>query len=383
MAIKKTIVLKSTMECNLRCKYCYEFRQNGENYSQITMDSNKIKIIINSFAELFPKSQILWLLHGGEPLLNGINYFEEFLDAIRKANENYDVDFKFAIQTNATLLNEQWINIIKNNMDILSDRMISISIDGNKDINNIARVNKNNSSSYEKVVQAIEKLKSSNIDFSTISVIARHNVNKAQEVYDFLKKINPSLARLIPCYNYDDNGELEMLGITPLEYSKFMCKIFDIWINDDSFKDEKRFIIDPIMTIVSKLTDVPVNWCEYRNGKCDNFISIYPDGEMWLCDDYDHSHHKNEAFLGNIFPLNNQVLTNAVNQPSKVCDYDNFYRNMILECKKCDIYQYCCGGCIGRRAEIKNKSIKNFKEYCEAKKILIKYIKNGVDNALS
>ena len=228
--MKKTIVIKPTLECNLRCKYCYEFRR--DNIAEIVeqkVDIGEVKKVILKFAGIFPKSKILWMLHGGEPLLCGAKSLSELLDFIRDMNLNYDVNFKFALQTNGTLLSDKILEILEKNSDILSERVVSISIDGPKDIHDKIRLTKSYQASFDRVLSSINRIKNSTLSFTTISVIGKHNVDKPKQMYEFFRELNPNYVKFIPCYNLDKFGEAEDVGITPIQYAKFMAIIFNLY----------------------------------------------------------------------------------------------------------------------------------------------------------
>lgn len=370
------------MSCNLRCKYCYEFNRNEDIYEHKVINIERLCAFVEKTALLFPNSRILWMLHGGEPLINGIDYFTKFLNCIRYVNEKYPVEFKVALQTNATLLTDEWVKVLEDNADLLSERIVSVSIDGAQDINDQARLSANGKSSYEMVIQTIERLKKSKLAFTTISVVGEHNVNHPDEVFAFLKSLNPSLCKFIPCYNYNKDGKPELLGIKPTEFAEFMCRIFDLWMHNLPKQDE-WFVIDPIATIISKLTDTFVSWCEYRKEKCDNFVCLYPDGELWLCDTFNHDTMRENAFLGNINTIQDNALMQVFSAPCKVCKYESFYNGMSVQYQNCDIVEYCCSGCLPYRAEMQRCSIELFDDYCKAKHLLINHIKEGVSLALS
>ena len=382
--MKKTIVLKPTLDCNLRCKYCYEFRR--DNLSEITgkkLNIDETKRIILKFATIFPGSHVLWMLHGGEPLLCGAEFLTELLTFLREVNKNFNVNFKFAIQTNATLLTDKILEILEENSDIMSERVISISIDGPKEINDSVRLTKLNKPSYEIILSSINKIKKSSLSFTTISVIGQHNINKPKEMYDFIKSINPNYAKFIPCYNFDKNGKVEEFGIRPMEYAKFIVKLFNLYSKDMSGFQKNKLAIDPIITIVSNLVDKRVSWCEYNTAKCDNFTTIFPNGDLWLCDTFDQQTMKNEAFLGNIFKLNNTEIKNTFENPSKYCSYSKLEKDILKSCADCEIKKYCYGGCVAVRENFRKKSNLLFKEHCDAKKFLIKHIRKPILNALS
>jgi uncharacterized protein len=302
---------------------------------------------------------------------------------VREVNNIHGLQYRIALQTNGTLFSDQWGNAIDRNADVFGERVISVSIDGPEDVEGHVRINAAGKSAHGDIVSAIQQIRKSNLDFTTISVVGRHNVHEPDKTYHFIQSLNPNFAKFIPCYNLDERGNVELFGITPIEYAAFMCRIFDLWVADLPKKTDERFVIDPIMSIVSKLTGTPVTWCEYRTEKCDNFVSIYPNGELWLCDAYDHSAMRDEAFIGNIFSLDDTNLKRAFLSPGDVCAYRDFHRTIMAECLNCDVYPYCCGGCLEKRQSMKMKSEQRYAEFCEGKKMLIRHIKNGVDHALS
>jgi len=383
MSLRKTIIVKGSMDCNLRCRYCYEFRLHGDKFSCKKLSLDIIVKIIKKCATLFPGSEILWLLHGGEPLLNGITFFDAIAQTVREVNTIHGVHYRIALQTNGSLLSDQWVNAFNRNVDVFGERIISVSIDGPEDVEGSVRVNTAGKSVHGEIMSAIQKIRESNLDFTTITVVGRHNTHEPDKIYQFIQSLNPNFAKFIPCYNMDEWGNMELFGITPLEYAAFMCRIFDLWLADLPNKTDERFVIDPILSIVSKLTGTPVTWCEYRTEKCDNFASLYPNGEFWLCDAYDHGAMSDEAFIGNIFSLDDAALKQAFLLPGDVCAYRDFYHTIMAECLNCEVYQYCCGGCLEKRHSIKMKSEQRYAEFCEGKKILIRHIKNAVDHALS
>ena len=384
MQLAKTIVIKPTMNCNLRCGYCYEFIRNGTTYCKDIMSINQLNSIVWRTAKLFPNSKILWMFHGGEPLLQGADYLEKFVDCIRKVNEEYPVDYKIALQTNATLLTDECIRILEKNADLLSERIVSISIDGPQKINDITRHLANGNSPFKEIETAIQRVKNSELVFSTISVVGTHNVKCAREVFEYMKNLGANLCKFVPNYNSDSNGNAEMYGIRPMDFAEFMCEIFDLWMHDLPKQTEKtQMIIDPIASIICTLSNSVVTWCEYREEKCSNFTCIYPNGEMWLCDNFIHESMKDTAYVKNIYEVSDEKLKTILSTPSKVCSFDKFYNKAMEKCFGCEIYDYCKGGCLPTHNEMLKKSNNLYEEYCDAKKLLINHIKRGVDLALS
>jgi len=382
--LRKTFIIKPTMNCNLRCKYCFEFKKNGDYYNTHYLNIEYVESFIERVASIFPQSHILWLLHGGEPLVAGIEYLRRMIACIRSVNEKNGVDFQFAVQTNGTLLSDEYVTVLESNADILSERVVSVSLDGPQEINDQVRFTIEGASSFSRVVNGIRRIHKSKLDFSTISVIGSHNVDRPVDVYGFMKEIGARLCKFIPCYNFSDAGEPERFGINPIQYAEFMCKVFDMWVHDlPSTPREKSLVIDPIVTILAKLSNVFVTWCEYRREKCDNFVCLYPDGELWLCDTMDHVTMHDFGYIGNVKTMSDDEFRKAVSTPCDACHYSEFYGAVTKVCHDCDIYNLCCGGCLPMRDILGKKSSKLLEDYCQAKRIMFSYLKRASDNALS
>ncbi len=385
MSVQKTFIIKPTMNCNLRCKYCYEFNKNGDQYAKNSLSIDDLQGVIARTARLFPNSRVLWLLHGGEPLLTGYSYVKKFISSIRQAREQCGVDYQFALQTNATLITPDIVSLLEDNKDLLSGRVVSISIDGPKALNDQVRVSKSGKSSYAATIRGLELIKNSTVDFSTISVIGAHNVDSPDDVFFFTKSLGSNLCKLIPCYNFDEYGVCEKAGVTPTQYAAFMCRIFDLWMHDMNSKSSSRdiMLIDPIVTILAKLSKSFVTWCEYRDEKCDNFICLYPDGELWLCDSMNHDTMRSVGFIGNIHDLSDEDYAKAISSPCRVCQFQDFYAKVTEACRSCEILDLCRGGCLPMRNNLYGKSSFLSEDYCNGRKMLISHIKKAFDSAMS
>lgn len=385
MRLKKTIVLKYTLNCNLRCKYCYEF--NRLEHEQLNSDIIREKEMCNmieKYASIFKESEILWMLHGGEPLLLNKKAFKNICEKVREVNLKYNVNYKLALQTNGTLIDNEWVSILENDIELFSERTISLSIDGPEYINDVTRIDRTGNGTYKKVEENIKKIKNCGLDVTTISVVGKHNIDKVEEVYKKIKDIGPNFAKFIPCYNFDKNGNVENYGINPMEYCDFICKIFDLWIRDITTNPNQTPIaIDPIVTIISSITNSPITWCEYSKNKCNNFITMFPNGDLWLCDTFNQEIHKEYGYLGNYFKSTDKDIFNMMQKTENYCLFNRFNDKMTGKCNNCEVESICKGGCLPQRDSLKSKSGKLFNEYCESKKKMISYIKEAVEYAMS
>lgn len=163
-----------TDKCNMNCKYCYE----KEAHKDIQIDIRDVKSIIDIEAKNKTKQCILTLF-GGEPLLKKDLIYE--ISRYIKSKK-YRTKFIFNLTTNATLIDNEFIEFVKNNQFI----SISISIDGNKETHNRNRVFKNDRGTYDTVKENVKKLLAvSNIPVA-VPVVTKNN---EKDLYNIIKNI--------------------------------------------------------------------------------------------------------------------------------------------------------------------------------------------------
>ena len=107
-----TNIVKPTRICNLSCKYCY----NEDTRAPIMTTSTLARVIQESFkyCEEFPEpSSVTFLWHGGEPMVAKLPFFKQAVELQKQYQKN--VQCSNTIQTNGTLINDEWIKFLKDN----------------------------------------------------------------------------------------------------------------------------------------------------------------------------------------------------------------------------------------------------------------------------
>ncbi|MGL5723609.1 radical SAM protein [Cetobacterium sp.] len=307
---KKAITLMLKIvgnSCNLKCEYCYENRNIS--YNNI-FSLNEIKTKLEQFKNY---KNIFLIFHGGEPLLTPKNLFKEIMEYITK---EFLGKLNIQIQTNGTLIDEEWIEIFKNYKKILS---ISISLDpaGEKDLRKIK--------DRENIFLNLERLQKELSNIGIISVAHQYNKDDFINFIEYLQLINIK-SLTINKYRLVENQA--NIGITESQYNKLLEQILEYWIKSESYK---KIRIQPLISLLSKENKL----CLYLNdkNKCKQFRTFYPGEESIIyCD-----HYKEEEI--------------DIIQEKK--------------CVECSIYSFCGGGC---RMEKKDEN------YCNARKRMYKYI---------
>ncbi|HYR43243.1 MAG TPA: quinohemoprotein amine dehydrogenase maturation protein [Terriglobia bacterium] len=150
------IVLNVTNQCNLACTYCYEYSED-----KITKTDGKPKFMTRDVAEsaidmLIMESGARPSIHvtffGGETLMN-FPLLRSTVEYAKQKCADAGKHVEFSLTTNATLLTEQTV-------DFLAQHKVgvTISIDGNRELNDKMRVFADGRGSYDVIVPRIKML---------------------------------------------------------------------------------------------------------------------------------------------------------------------------------------------------------------------------------
>src|SRR5690606_15902436 len=107
-----SVMWKTVSEaCNLACDYCYYSRCGGQPKQIDRIDSTVLETFIKQYMEISTgAASFAW--QGGEPLLAGLDFFEEVI-ALQKKYAPSRTVISNALQTNGTLLNDEWAKFFK------------------------------------------------------------------------------------------------------------------------------------------------------------------------------------------------------------------------------------------------------------------------------
>jgi uncharacterized protein len=175
----RLVVVQPTPFCNIDCNYCYlPHRKDKQRMAIGTVVA--IKAFLEGVPKIADRLVILW--HGGEPLAAGLNFYEAAFKIFDR--DSFDHGIRHSIQTNATLIDEQWCVLFKRH-----DVSLGVSIDGPRHVHDARRMTRSGRGTFDDVMRAIELLKSYDIDFSTLSVVTPQMLEDVEGTLDFLRSL--------------------------------------------------------------------------------------------------------------------------------------------------------------------------------------------------
>lgn len=189
-----------TNNCNMRCEYCYESPESREQ-----MDLNIAGKLVDYICDIIKTNHTDMLklqFHGGEPLL-ALPVIERLLSSL-KVEIGAQCKIITGLTTNGTIMSEEIISFIINNIDL-----ISISIDGMKDSHNTNRRMVNGCDSFDIVWENAMTLLQRCPNLTARMTVAKNTVPKVAENVKYLaekgfKTISPELDFTEKCWTEAD-----------------------------------------------------------------------------------------------------------------------------------------------------------------------------------
>jgi uncharacterized protein len=341
------VYVNPTTRCNLNCQYCYipeDMRRNGDHMSRGNMFSALDKLQ-QYYRDTLPKgSRPQVVFHGAEPMLNRSVVF----DAI----ERYGDEFRFGIQTNATLLD-------KSAIQFLTSRNISIglSLDGpTPRIADRTRVDWNGHGAFDAVVQAMDHLRGY-AGLSVICTVTDKNLPYLTEVAEFLHQheVPTCLMNVVRCtlpaartIKPDDTK-------AATAFIKALDKTYESFLKTGRKLVVANFanILISILAPTARRLMCDISPC--GGGRC--FFAMDPTGDLFPCSEFIGL----PAFKGgNVF----QDSIDTVLQSEAFRKVTGRKVEDIEPCRRCAIRHFCGSPCPAEAHEV-NGAMDRSGSFCE------------------
>ena len=339
--------------CNLRCDYC--FYNNSNQSDKTIMKLSTLSKFMEQFLSDYHRDHLQIIWHGGEPLLATISFFEQ---AVKLQSQYPQYSFNNVVQTNGTLLNDNWIDFFKkNNFDI------GISLDGKKQSHDLHRKKRGRTGTFDIILRNIELCKKRGLPVGIIQTITKDNIQNIEDDFYFIYNMLGQKKWNINFYNNTSTVEhQETLSLNNEDVEFIQKQIINFWLN----MDDKEFSIGEIDDLLSGVLNKRARGCSY-NGTCgENYFCLNYDGDVYLCD---RTSNVSSNSWGNIHMKNIHDILSEAKQLQKT----KSIKLLPSDCKVCKWVKVCNNGCSALR-DASNKYI-----FCNARKTSFQYLKDTVN----
>jgi uncharacterized protein len=228
----KQFIVKLHSRCNLSCDYCYVYHHADQSWRDrpTVMAAGTIADLaerIGDHTRGHELSEIVVVLHGGEPLLAGAQVIDHAVTAIRAcvpATTQVDV----TIQTNGILLNERFLDVFHRH------RIgVGVSLDGGRAAHDRHRRFANGRASFDLVGRALRTLgRPEHRDIYAGLLCTIDLANDPVEVYESLLSFRPpQLDLLLPLGNWVHRPPGRSADEHETPYGDWLVAVFDRWFS--------------------------------------------------------------------------------------------------------------------------------------------------------
>jgi len=148
-----TAIVALNLDCNLGCTYCYEGIRKGKHYMSKETADDFVEFMKSGVMKNMDVINILF--YGGEPLLSA-DTIERISKGIQSFAKKREIDYRFSIITNGTLLTPQIVKKLKP----IGLRSASITVDGPKEVHDSFRPFKSGTGSFNTIIRNIKNVRS-------------------------------------------------------------------------------------------------------------------------------------------------------------------------------------------------------------------------------
>lgn len=341
--------------CNLACTYCYH--SNIRTSKMRIMSRKVLERLIQEAMILNPK-KIKFLWHGGEPLLAGLDFYRTAIELQKRWRVSEQQEIVNTIQTNATLINDEWTQFFKEH-----NFQISTSIDGPAWLHDICRKNQVGRGSYKETIRGIEILKKHGLKVGVVVTINRYNVHYPEIVYYSLLELGLT--------SFDLNIATDVPGMPslaphPQEAAAFLTRVFDIWFE----MDDPSIYIRIFHNVIKALLGLPLGECSFSFNRCREYIACDEEGNLYTCGRF---LKEPVVYIGSC--VSDHIL-DLLSTPRVIALYDKV-ASIKEECKSCYWFKACGGGCAYQRWL--NGGFGSHFPQCEIRKALFEHVKRRIE----
>jgi uncharacterized protein len=331
--------------CNLDCKYCFYLEKETlyPNADEWALSSDLLESFIKQYIEAQETDVVSFTWQGGEPTILHVDYFKRVVDLEKKYANGKRIENAF--QTNGVLLNDEWGKFLGDN-----NFLVGLSIDGPRQLHDAYRVDKAGRQSFDRVMRGLNVLKRHNVAFNTLTTVHRGNADQPLEVYNFLKEIGSQYQQFIPIVerisdaptpdgltlvssDFEAQAHVTEWSVTPRQFGRFLCSIFDEWICNDIGKTfVQLFDISLEMWV-----GLPASLCIFSRS-CGAAMALEHNGDLYSCDHFVYPENR----LGSI--MDTPLATMAASSQQ-----ERFGANkealLPRHCRECEVLFACNGEC--------------------------------------
>jgi uncharacterized protein len=339
------LLIKVAARCNIDCSYCYWFRDAAVYGKPKLMSSEVLHQLLRRIEEHIVKYRLAEfpvVLHGGEPLLWGVENFYRIAEACEAMSARTACEIPIAVTTNGVLIDESWLDCFE-----AHHFAVAISLDGPAHIHDVHRRTFQDTGTHAAVERAARLLVSRDINVSALAVC--DPAHDPKEYADFFAGCGIS--------HYDIMIPDATVGESPPHIAMFYKRLFDLWL--EANRAERSVDIRIVTDMVSALLgdDAPTEGVGYKPIE---LCTIMTDGSV---EAHDVLRIAGEGVTLTTFNIFEHAIDDVRSEPRWKAAREASI-NLCEKCRQCKFINACGGGYLPHRFS-KANGYDNPSVYCD------------------
>lgn len=314
--------------CNLDCKYCYYTMKPRELYPEVT-EFMMTDEVLETYTRQYLESSgdhVDFGWQGGEPTMAGLDFFKRAVELQKQYARKGQVVAN-ALQTNGTLIDEQWCEFLAENRFL-----VGVSLDGPPQWHDSFRKDHAGKSSFHRAWAGLERMRNHGVEFNVLVTLNSANAPHVGDIYRYFTNRGIQYIQFIPILERNPDGTPTDFSCTAEQFGRFMLDLFELWAQRDVGKVSERLIDNVLHQIIYGTASM----CCYAD-RCANAHVLEFNGDLYVCDHFVYKEWK----VGNIL---DRPLAELV-RDAKLEEFAQLKTELPDKCKACEFLQYCKGGC--------------------------------------
>jgi len=323
--------------CNLACSYCF-FLDKERLYpgSTFRMCERTLETYIRQLVNAHQSQKVAVAWQGGEPTLMGLDFYRKAIEFQEKYGRP-GMTFENTMQTNGTLLNDEWCRFFKEN-----DFLIGISLDGPQALHDAYRVDKAGRGTFKRVMRGLQLLQKHGVEYNILATVNRINADFPLEVYRFMRdevgarwvQFIPVVERLNVAEHFRHGNVVSERSVQPEQFGNFLNAVFDEWVH----LDVGRMFVQLFEAAACRWMGLPSSGMCIFEPTCGTGVALEHNGDLYSCDHFVEPDYK----LGNIHQSSiGQMVASSRQQKFGHDKADT----LPAQCRNCEVLFLCQGEC--------------------------------------
>lgn len=320
----KAMCLLVTMDCNLRCEYCFASQGDyamGRKVMSFETGKKALDFLLENSGD---RENLEVDFFGGEPLMNW-DVVKKLVEYGRSKEAEYHKHFRFTVTTNGLLLDEEKMDFINKEMS-----NVVLSIDGRKDVNDRVRKRVDGSGCYDRIIPRYKELaeKRNYENYYVRGTFTKYNLDFASDVFHLYDLGFDQISVEPVVCDHDEKYAITERDL-PAVFSEYERLAQLMLVNE---KKGKHFNFFHFML------DLDQGPCAIKRlrgcGSGNEYVAITSDGDIYPC----------HQFVGIPEYLMGNIHSGEFNSDIKK-DFAAAHIYNKEDCRRCWAKFYCSGGC--------------------------------------